>query len=129
MRPCHRMTDSVLDVKNLCVSYGEAKVLNDVSFEIAAGEIVALVGRSGAGKTTLLNAIMQMLPTEAAMSGEIHVEGRGMDLTDGISWRNRVVSIIPQDPFSWFNPLTRINSQIGELVKLNGFRNRAERSK
>ena len=48
-------------IDGLNVSYGESHVIRDVSFEVAAGESVAIMGRNGMGKTTLLKALIGML--------------------------------------------------------------------
>ena len=51
----------MLTVSNLQTSYGPAKVLFDISFEVRAGEVVTLLGRNGMGKTTTVNAIMGLV--------------------------------------------------------------------
>jgi branched-chain amino acid transport system ATP-binding protein len=51
----------MLEVKNLDVAYGHAKVLHDVSFRIEKGQMAFFIGRNGAGKTTLLKTIMGLL--------------------------------------------------------------------
>jgi len=53
---------SVLEVSDLCVSYGKVEALHHVSLRVRAGEIVTVIGPNGAGKTTLLSAIMGVLP-------------------------------------------------------------------
>ncbi|MEV6520815.1 ABC transporter ATP-binding protein [Longispora sp. NPDC051575] len=58
----------MLTVRDLDASYGQARVLRGVSLDVAAGEIVTLVGRNGAGKTTLLRCVMGLHPEQ---SGEI----------------------------------------------------------
>jgi ABC-type uncharacterized transport system ATPase subunit len=55
----------LLDVRGLTASYGRAQVLFDVALELAAGEVVALIGRNGAGKTTTLKAIMGLVTARA----------------------------------------------------------------
>jgi branched-chain amino acid transport system ATP-binding protein len=55
------MTAPLLDVHNLCVSYGRAQVVHDVSISVTEGALVTVIGSNGAGKTTLLNAIMGLL--------------------------------------------------------------------
>jgi len=64
---------SMLDVRDLAVSYGDAQALAGVSLSVAAGEIVAIVGANGAGKTSLIRALGGVL---APRSGSIRFEGR-----------------------------------------------------
>jgi branched-chain amino acid transport system ATP-binding protein len=55
------MTAPLLQVSDLCVSYGRAQVVHDVSISVTKGALVTVIGSNGAGKTTLLNAIMGLL--------------------------------------------------------------------
>jgi branched-chain amino acid transport system ATP-binding protein len=55
------VTAPLLEVRDLCVSYGRAQVVHDVSISVAKGALVTVIGSNGAGKTTLLNAIMGLL--------------------------------------------------------------------
>ena len=66
----------MLKVENIYVNYGAIKALQDVSFNITEGEIVALIGANGAGKTTILNTISNIVPS---VSGKISY--RGHDVT------------------------------------------------
>ena len=70
------MGDTLLSVDNLSAFYGEAQVLRDVSIDVAAGEVVTLVGRNGAGKTTLLRSIMGL---HRAARGSITFDGTSLD--------------------------------------------------
>ena len=63
---------AILAVEHLCKSYGDLKAVDDVSFDVAPGEIVGLVGPNGAGKTTTLNMILGVLEPTA---GRIEIEG------------------------------------------------------
>lgn len=70
------MSDTLLKVDNLSAFYGEAQVLRDVSIDVAAGEVVTLVGRNGAGKTTLLRSIMGL---HRGTRGSIAFAGASLD--------------------------------------------------
>jgi branched-chain amino acid transport system ATP-binding protein len=59
------MSDALLDVQGLSAAYGRAQVLFDVTLQLRAGEVVALVGRNGAGKSTTFKAIMGLVPAQA----------------------------------------------------------------
>ena len=63
---------SILEVKNICKSFGDTEVLNGVSFSMEKSEIIAKIGSSGSGKTTLLRCINFL---ETATKGEIWVDG------------------------------------------------------
>ena len=67
-----RRIDIVLEVRDIKAGYGEAEVLQDVSFTALPGEILCLLGRNGAGKTTTLKTVMGLLPLRA---GSIRLGG------------------------------------------------------
>ncbi|HEY1506754.1 MAG TPA: ABC transporter ATP-binding protein [Stellaceae bacterium] len=62
------MSEALLAVKGLRAGYGAAPVLFDIGFEVARGEIVALVGSNGAGKTTLLRAISRLIDAQGTIT-------------------------------------------------------------
>jgi branched-chain amino acid transport system ATP-binding protein len=66
------MTDAMLRIDRINTYYGKAHILHDLSFAVAAGEVVALLGRNGAGKTTTMRSIMQLV---RPASGNITFEG------------------------------------------------------
>ena len=63
----------MLRIDTLSAFYGEAQVLREVSLDVAAGEVVTLVGRNGAGKSTLLRCVMGLHPGQR---GTIELDGR-----------------------------------------------------
>jgi branched-chain amino acid transport system ATP-binding protein len=67
----------ILEVNDLCVSYGKVEALHHVSVKVGSGQIVTVIGPNGAGKTTMLSAIMGLLPRNA---GTLRFEGA--ELTD-----------------------------------------------
>jgi branched-chain amino acid transport system ATP-binding protein len=65
------MSDAILSVANLCASYGAAKILYDLDFNVGRGEVVALMGRNGAGKSTTMKAVMGLM----ARRGSVQFNG------------------------------------------------------
>jgi branched-chain amino acid transport system ATP-binding protein len=71
------MTELLLEVDDLRASYGQVEVLHGMSFSVAAGEVVVILGANGAGKTTTLRAICQMLATKGSIRvGGVEVLGK-----------------------------------------------------
>ncbi len=66
------MSDILLQLKGLSVSYGPVEAVHQVDLDVRSGEIVTVIGPNGAGKTTLLSAAMGLLPSR----GEIHLDGK-----------------------------------------------------
>jgi peptide/nickel transport system ATP-binding protein len=121
------MTELLLEVEDLTVTFGSdagrVQVLDHVAFDMRRGEIVGLVGESGSGKTTLARAILGILASNAARieSGAIRFDGEDLLKADAediaTRVRGRVITFVPQDPFTSFNPVFTIGSQIMELMK------------
>jgi peptide/nickel transport system ATP-binding protein len=123
---------TLLDVQHLSVRFPirhgllqRAKqhftAVNDVSFSVAAGETLALVGESGCGKTTTGKAIVQLLRDVATIDGKALFEGRDLFSLQGDALRDarRSIQIIFQDPFASLNPRMRVADLLEEgLVAL-----------
>ncbi|KKC32616.1 dipeptide ABC transporter ATP-binding protein [Devosia psychrophila] len=120
----------VLAVEGLSLSYrhetGWRRVVEDVSFTVGAGEVVALVGESGSGKTTTAQSIIGLLPDNGRVdAGSVRLSG-----TDIVGWSSRrldairgsSISLVPQDPGSSLNPVLTIGTQVGEILRLHGER-------
>ena len=72
MSRLHNQSEPLLSVKNLVVHFGAFSAVEDVTFELRAGETLGLVGESGSGKSTLARAILRLIP---ATSGSVLVDG------------------------------------------------------
>jgi peptide/nickel transport system ATP-binding protein len=116
---------ALLEVARLAVTHaaaGPAPVgaLAGVDLDVAAGEVVGVLGESGAGKTTLLDAILGLLPAGARVaSGAIRFEGRDLlALPEGERRRLRGgrIGFVPQDPALALNPVRRVGPQVEEVV-------------
>ncbi|WBU36719.1 ABC transporter ATP-binding protein [Homoserinibacter sp. YIM 151385] len=113
--------DDVLVVDGLTVGYGgAAPVVSDVSFRVASGEIVGVIGESGCGKSTIATAIMGLLPGSAALDATTLSVGDetlvGRSEKEYASLRGRVMSMVFQEPMSALNPTIRIGPQIAETL-------------
>src|ERR1700722_16310945 len=117
---------NLLEVEQLSVSFatpeGTGQVLDSVSLSVGAGEIVGLVGESGSGKSTLGRAILGSLPHNARVTaGDVRFAGEHLLPLDRRDLRRRIsgraITFIPQDPFSAFNPLFPIGTQIMDLMR------------
>ena len=82
-----------LEVVDLCKRYGDTLALQDLSFRVAAGEILGLVGPNGAGKTTALRTISGVLPVQ---EGEVRICGHDIQRDEEAA--KRVLAWVPDDP-------------------------------
>ncbi|TRL42470.1 dipeptide ABC transporter ATP-binding protein [Rhizobium straminoryzae] len=127
-------TTPILEIRNLSISYGEGeartRVVHDVSFSVAPGEVLALVGESGSGKTTTAQSVLGLLSGSGHIdAGSIHLNGE--DISRWTEKRLRgirgpVVSLIPQDPSNSLNPVLSVGAQVREILEIHGRLNRAE---
>jgi peptide/nickel transport system ATP-binding protein/oligopeptide transport system ATP-binding protein len=118
----------LLDLRNLQLEFGTGpdavRAVDDVSFTIAEGETLCLVGESGCGKSVSALSIARLVPTPPAryVGGEILLNGRDvlkMDKPELRSIRGGVVSYIFQEPSASLNPVFRVGNQIKESLKLH----------
>ena len=84
---------ALLEVRDLQAGYGRARILFDVSLELAAGEVVMLAGRNGAGKSTTLKAIMGLVER----SGDVRCSGRRIDGLEPFEIARLGVGYVPED--------------------------------
>jgi oligopeptide/dipeptide ABC transporter ATP-binding protein len=105
---------------DFATSEGRLSALAGVSFEVAEGEILGLVGESGCGKSTLANAVLGLLPESARVGGRIAYRGRdltAMGREEGRQLRGDRISMIFQDPLSALDPTASVGSQVAETVR------------
>lgn len=120
--------EQLLSVKDLVIHYftdeGVVHAVNGVSFDLAKGEILGLVGETGAGKTTTALGLMQLVPDPPGkiVSGEIIFDGHNlldMNKNEKRHYRGRDLSMIFQDPMTALNPVITVGEQIAEVVRIH----------
>ncbi|WP_107677864.1 ABC transporter ATP-binding protein [Agrobacterium sp. LAD9] len=114
----------LLEITNLCLrhwsSTGYSTILSDVSFTLARGEILGIIGESGAGKSTVGNAILGLLPPDIEQaSGVIAIEGSPVAPFEkpNALGRRRRISAVFQDHTASLDPLMSVGAQIAETVR------------
>jgi peptide/nickel transport system ATP-binding protein len=116
--------EPVLKVENLSVTYetrkGDVPAVRDVSFEIALGEAVGLVGESGCGKSTVGLAVMGYMATNARVDGgRILFQGENLLAKNEKQLqtiRGNRLAMVYQDPMTTLNPVLRIGRQLTEVL-------------
>jgi len=131
------MNAPLLEVRHLKVEFptrfGTLVALDDVSFDIAPGEILGVVGESGAGKSLTGSAIIGLLdPPGRIAAGEVRFDGRRIDnlpYEDMRKMRGRHIGAIFQDPLTSLDPLYTIGQQLVETIQTHLPVNAAEARK
>ena len=119
------MSVPVLEIRNLHVDFktrhGVLHALNGISFSIARGEVLGVVGESGAGKSLTGSAIIGLLePPGHIAGGEIYLNGARIDGLDFESMRHirgKKIGTIFQDPLTSLDPLFRVGEQLIETIR------------
>ncbi|MEY2909463.1 MAG: ABC transporter ATP-binding protein [Burkholderiaceae bacterium] len=119
------MTEAVLSVRDLRVEFstrhGKLVALDGVSFDIAPGEVLGMVGESGAGKSLTGSAIIGLLePPGRTTGGEILLRGRRIDnlpASEMRGIRGKRIGMVFQDPLTSLNPLYTIAEQLIETIR------------
>ncbi len=114
---------ALLELVDLTVEFatpqGWVTAVRDVSFHLAAGEVLGLVGESGSGKSVTALAILRLLPPQARIRGRIRFRGDdllAMPEAEMRHIRGASISMIFQEPMTALNPVMRVGDQIAEAV-------------
>ncbi|GEO15930.1 ABC transporter ATP-binding protein [Microvirga aerophila] len=133
------MTEPLLSVQDLSVAFRQGGrdmlAVDRISFDIKAGETVALVGESGSGKSVSALSVLKLLPYPSAHhpSGRIVFKGKDLIAADENEMRRvrgNDVTMVFQEPMTSLNPLHTIERQVGEILRLHrGLSERAARTR
>ena len=121
--------DCLVAVENLGVTYQPRtpeekpiQAVKDVSFRLAAGEMIGIVGESGSGKTTVVRALLRLLPSNAEVGGRLWFEGRdfyGIGERELRSLRWEHLAFVPQSAMNSLDPVQRVEKQIIEAIRVH----------
>ncbi|MDB5841125.1 MAG: glutathione transporter ATP-binding protein [Herminiimonas sp.] len=115
--------EPILQVRNLRIDYktaaGDARAVDDVSFNLHAGEYLGLVGESGCGKSTIAKAVLGILPGNARVGGsmkygETELVGIGGERMRKLRWAE--ISMVPQSAMNGFDPVYTVEQQLDEAI-------------
>ena len=115
---------AVLSLNNICFSYKDTPVLNDVSYDFERGKMYCIIGKSGAGKTTLLSILSGLANPK---SGSIMYDGRNIKKINKYKFRSKYIGVI----FQSFNLITKFTALENVILSMNiaGYRQRKKRDK
>ncbi len=119
----------MIEIRDLAVTIGAARLLRDVDLRLMPGTITGLVGESGSGKSMTALAMMGLLPGRAAASGQVLLDGQNLlDLPEAAlcGIRGRRIGMIFQEPMTALNPLMTIGDQVAETLRIHQDMARAE---
>ena len=116
----------LLRVEHLSIAFktdkGSLRAVDDISYSIAPGKTLGLVGESGCGKSTTALALMGLLPSVAQVSGQAHFLGTDLFTQSEKEWqsvRGNRMAMIFQEPMTALNPVIPIGEQISETLLLH----------
>ena len=109
-----------LRIRELDVSIGGRRILDQVSLDVPAGQVTGLAGESGSGKSMTAMAVLGLLPSAARAAGRIELNGEnllGLPSRQLGEIRGRRIAMVFQDPAAAFHPLLSIGSQLTDHVR------------
>jgi phosphonate C-P lyase system protein PhnK len=113
------VSQPLLSVRNLSVAFGRSKVVEDISFDLGAGEILGVVGESGSGKSITALSILRLVPAPGRVSGAISFAGAdlmALPEPEMRAIRGRDIAMIFQEPMTSLNPVFTCGDQVMEAL-------------
>ena len=118
------MSATLLSVRGLSIALGSdaraTSLLQDVSFDVSAGQILSIVGESGSGKSMTAKAIMGLLPPKANSSGTAMFRGQNLLAKNTTPPRGTGIGLIFQEPMTALTPVLTIGNQLTEAIVVHG---------
>ena len=128
-------SEAVLEVEDLHVEFrlqrGTVQAVNGVSYRVAAGETLAILGESGSGKSVAAQAVMGLIDTPPGFVTRGSIVFRGEDLLQGTEEEHRKIrgsgiAMVFQDALTALNPVFSVGWQVGEMVRVHQGASRKE---
>jgi peptide/nickel transport system ATP-binding protein/oligopeptide transport system ATP-binding protein len=125
----------LLDIRDFRLAFdgyeGASQVLNGIDLQVAEGEAVGIVGETGCGKSVLARSILRLNPSPPArvVSGSVHFAGHdvlAMGRAELQALRGAGIGMVFQDPATYLNPVFTIGSQLADVLRAHGVRDRRE---
>ena len=118
---------SILSVENLRLKIGTESILDDISFRLDQGRILAITGESGSGKSMTALSIIQLQPKNSILEGEIFFHDQEITKKDEFELckvRGAKIGMIFQEPMTALNPVKTVGNQISETIILHSTKNK-----
>ena len=120
---------TLLRIEALNLAIHDYPILHDVSFTVAPGQIVGVIGESGSGKSMTALAVMRLLPDGARATGRVILDGQDvvhLSEPELCGMRGRVMGMVFQEPMTALNPIQSIGDQVAETILVHERVSRAE---
>jgi len=114
----------ILSTKGVCVHYGAVKALEDVSFNVGKGEIVAMIGPNGAGKSTALKAVFGMVGLK---SGDIFFEGESISKLRPDEHVPKGIALVPENRRLFPSMTVMENLEMGAFLRRGNAKDEVEK--
>jgi ABC-type dipeptide/oligopeptide/nickel transport system ATPase component len=108
---------------------GNLRAVDGVSFEVARGEVLAVIGESGSGKSAMLRSVLGIQPRGTLVTGSVRFGDRevlGLPEKDRARTRGRDASMVFQDPLTALDPVHTVGQQLEETVRRHGAESRSQ---
>ncbi len=120
---------ALLEVRDLALEYsterGPLRAVDDISFDLEAGEALGIIGESGSGKTSMAITLMRLLPQNATLiGGQVRLDGRELTSLGDDAFRRDIrwsqMAMVFQGAMHSLNPVVRVGDQVAERLRTDG---------